>query len=97
MISVNRLEWPPTNRWIELRIRRGKPLREGLCERAFQRTIRCAAQERIPKQKHEGFRAQYAESMVWYRTSFILLYEPPPRPFPLPSTNTSQFRATLAP
>ena len=70
MISVNRLEWPPTNRWIELRMRRGKPLREGLCERAFQRTMRCAVKS---ASRSKNLRALgHNMRNPWYGTALAL-------------------------
>ena len=70
MISVNRLEWPPTNRRIELRIRRGKPLHEGLCERAFQPTIPCAAKSASRSKNMKRFGHNMRNP--WYGTVLAL-------------------------
>ena len=38
------------------------------------------APSRASRKKTQGFSEEYAESMVWYRTTFILLYEYRPGP-----------------
>jgi hypothetical protein len=71
------------------------PLRQA-CITWFPRYHTLRPRELLLDEKMPQSSEEYAKYMVWYRTTFILLYEPAPDTSPSTNTKVRKFRATLA-